>query len=95
MRNLIACAFCGAQFDAPAAVCPHCGGPVADAGLEPVSHGAPFEPANDDGLDLPVVDGDMVVVPVGVDDATLFAPPVARAPSKPRPPPLPKKIARA
>ncbi|MHB8419388.1 MAG: FmdB family zinc ribbon protein [Myxococcales bacterium] len=87
MRS-IPCSFCGVRFDAPAAVCPHCGGPLAEAGLDRTVP-SPSDPANDDALDLPEVDGAMVVVPVGVDDATLFAPPAP--PAKPRPPPLPKK----
>ena len=95
MRNVISCAFCGASFDAPAAVCPHCGGPVADAGVESAGRSAPFHPANDDALELPEADDDLVILPVGVDDASLFAPPGPRPVTKQRPPPLPKKIARA
>ncbi len=95
MRNTIPCAFCGAHFEAPSAVCPHCGGPVVEAGLERPGRAAPVYPANDDALELSPIDDDMIIVPVGVDDATLFAPPAPRPPAKPRPPPLPKKIARA
>lgn len=88
------CAFCGASFDAPAAVCPHCGGPVADAGLGRVDREVPFVPSNDDALELPDVDGDLEILPVGAGDASLFAPPAPKPPARPRPP-LPKRIARA
>ncbi len=99
MRQTLTCSFCKNVFDGPAAVCPRCGGPIAEGGGERVERAAAVYPtANDDGIaiDLGDDEGEMVIVPVGVDDATLFTPPATKpAPAKPRPPPLPKKIASA
>ena len=99
MRDALTCSFCKSEFDGPAAVCPQCGGPVVGGGLERAAPVAVGPAANEDALSIELDDeddGGMEIVPVGVDDATLFAATEPDpAPARPRPPPLPKKIARA
>jgi hypothetical protein len=87
MRQSLTCSFCRNKFDAPSAVCPHCGGPVADAGVERL--GTQYAGANDNALELDDCDdGELILVPVGSDEAVRSKPAA-------RPPPLPKPIARA
>lgn len=95
MRKPSTCFYCQHEFDGPAPCCPRCGGPVADAGFDGLGEARPAPAANDDALEIPEVgEGEFVVVPVGVDDATLLAPPAPRP--RTQPPPLPrKKIALA
>ncbi len=98
MREPVHCHFCRGEVEFPAAVCPHCGGPIVEGGAEPVIGRGPSHAQNDDGLEISFDDeaGEgFEILPVGVDDGTLFDRPAPRADpaGKPRPPPL--KIGRA
>lgn len=93
MRQTLTCSFCQNKFDAPSSLCPHCGGPVPDAGIDSARWTeSVYAAANDDALAFDVSDeAELILVPV--TDPSFSPPPKPQ----PKPPPLPwkRRFARA
>ena len=72
MREPIQCSFCRNKFDPPSAVCPHCGGPVPDAGAEKIGWVSSASSQNDDVIELDPGEIEASFAPTPGEEQELF-----------------------